>query len=179
VDVRLILGAGLVMIGVALWQMTQFSLLMDEREIVTSGLIQGFGFGCTAVPLNMIALSNLPRHILTQGTALRGLMRNLGGSVGIPILVAELVQNTQAVHARLVEALRPDNPLVRAPYLGTHFSLTTQPGIAALNAEVTRQAAMVAYVDDFKLMMLISFASLPLLLLLRPPRPAPQPAAAD
>lgn len=180
VDVRLILGVGLVMIAIALRQMSQFSLLMDMREIVTSGLIQGFGFGCTAVPLNVIALSNLPRHILTQGTAIRGLMRNLGGSVGIPILVAQLVENTQAVHARLVEFLRPDNPFARMSLLGTHYSLGTEPGIAMLNAEVTRQAAMVAYVDDFKLMMLISVASLPLLLLLRPPRrTAAQPAAAD
>ena len=62
-----------------------------RAAIVISGLIQGFGFGGTSVPLNIIALSNLPRHILTQGTAIRGLMRNLGGSVGIPILVAELV----------------------------------------------------------------------------------------
>ena len=50
------------------------------------------------------------------------------------------------------------------------YSLTKRPGIAALNAEVTRQAAMVAYIDDFKLMMIIGFASLPLILLLRPPR---------
>jgi MFS transporter, DHA2 family, multidrug resistance protein len=180
VDARLILTAGMVMIAVSMWQMTQFSLMMDEDGIVISGLIQGFGFGGTSVPLNIIALSNLPRHILTQGTAVRGLMRNLGGSVGIPILVAELVQNTQTVHSRLVEYLRPDNPLARAPFLDSHYSLTVQQGIAALNAEVTRQAAMVAYIDDFKLMMLISIASLPLILLLRPPRrAAAQPAAAD
>ncbi|HYM73945.1 MAG TPA: DHA2 family efflux MFS transporter permease subunit [Stellaceae bacterium] len=180
VDVRMILTAGLLLIAVALWQMTRFSLLMDTRDIVVSGLIQGFGFGCTAVPLNIIALSNLPRHILTQGTAIRGLMRNLGGSVGIPVLVAELVQNTQTVHSRLVEFLRPDNPLARAPFLDSQYSLTVQKGIAALNAEVTRQAAMVAYIDDFKLMMIISVASLPLILLLRPPRRAAvQPAAAD
>ena len=91
-----------------------------------SGLIQGFGFGCTAVPLNMIALSNLPRHILTQGTAIRGLMRNLGGSVGIPILVAQFVENTQAVHSRLVEDVRPDNPSAHA-----HFRRALQPDQAA------------------------------------------------
>ncbi|HEX5320906.1 MAG TPA: DHA2 family efflux MFS transporter permease subunit [Stellaceae bacterium] len=177
VDVRTILGAGLVLIAVACWQMTEFSLLMDTRQVVMTGLIQGFGFGCTAVPLNMIALSNLPRHILTQGTAIRGLMRNLGGSVGIPILVAQLVANTQAVHSRLVEAVRPDNPVWHA--LVAPYSLTQRAGIAALNAEVTRQAAMVAYIDDFKLMMIISIASLPLILLLRPPRPRVRPAAAD
>src|SRR6202022_4659932 len=129
------------------------------------------------VPLNIIALSTLPRHIMTQGTALRQLMRNLGGSIGISILVATLAQNTQVVHSRLVEGLRPDNPLAQAPYLPAPFSLSTPGGMAALNTEVTRQAAMVAYIDDFKLLMLIAFASLPLLLLLREARRAPPPAA--
>src|ERR1700752_1480607 len=139
-------------------------------------LLQGFGVGCTFVPLNIIALSNLPRHILTQGTAIRSVMRNLGGSIGISVLVATLAQNTQVVHSRLGEGLRPDNPLAQAPYLAAPFSLGTPSGIAALNAEVTRQAAMVAYIDDFKLIMLISLASLPLLLLLREARRRPSPA---
>ena len=105
-------------------------------------------------------------------------MRNLGGSVGISILVSTLAQNTQVVHSRLVEGLRPDNPLAQAPYLAEPFSLSTPSGIEALNAEVTRQAAMVAYVDDFQLLMLIALASLPLLLLLRETRRRPAPAAA-
>jgi MFS transporter, DHA2 family, multidrug resistance protein len=105
-------------------------------------------------------------------------MRNLGGSVGISILVATLAENTQIVHSRLVEGLRPDNPLVHAPYLAAPFSLRTPIGLAALNAKVTRQAAMVAYIDDFNLIMLIAFASLPLLLLLREARHRPGPAPA-
>src|ERR1700739_2686219 len=158
--------------------MSQFSLQMGMTPVIISGLLQGFGLGCTQVPLNTIALSTLPRHILTQGTAIRSLMRNLGGSVGISILVAILAQNTQVVHSRLVEALRPDNPIAHTPYLTAPFSLVTPSGIAALNAEVTRQAAMVAYVNDFKLMMLIALFALPLLLLLRESRPALRPAIA-
>jgi DHA2 family multidrug resistance protein len=145
--------------------------------VIISGFLQGFGLGCTQVPLNIMALSTLPRHILTQGTAIRSLMRNLGGSTGISILVATLAQNTQVVHSRLVEGLRPDNPLAQAPYLPAPFSLTDPGGMAALNAEVTRQAAMVAYIDDFKLIMLIALATLPLLLLLRDARRLPLPAA--
>src|SRR6516165_3150756 len=173
VDNRMIILFGFLLTALSMWQMTQFSLQMGMAPVIFSGLLQGFGLGCTFVPLNIIALSNLPRHILTQGTAIRSLMRNLGGSIGISVLVATLAENTQVVHSRLAEGLRPDNPLAQAPYLAAPFSLTTPGGIAALNAEVTRQAAMVAYIDDFKLMMLITLASVPLLLLLREERRRP------
>jgi DHA2 family multidrug resistance protein len=187
VDSRLIILAGFLLTAASMWQMSGFSLQMGMTPVITSGFLQGFGLGCTFVPLNLIALSTLPRHILTQGTAIRSLMRNLGGSIGISVLVAALAENTQIVHSRLVEHLRPDNPLMHGPFLAAPFNLGTTQGLAALNAEVTRQAAMVAYVNDFKLMMLVVLLSLPLLLLLREaprpalPRPAPAatPAAAD
>ena len=105
-------------------------------------------------------------------------MRNLGGSVGISILVAILAQNTQVVHSRLIEGPRPDNPILQAPYLAPPFSLNTASGIAALDAEVTRQAAMVAYIDDFKLIMVLALGAIPLLLLMRDPRGRPSPGAA-
>src|SRR5258707_11386267 len=153
-------------------------------SVVISGRMRVRGVVCAEVPVSIIGLSPLPRHIMTQATAIRGLMRNLGGSTGISILVATLAQNTQTVHSRLVEGLRPDNPLAQAPYLADPFSLSTPSGMAALNAEVTRQAAMVAYVDDFRLIMLIALAAIPLLLLLRvarrpPPAAATATAAAD
>ena len=173
-DNRLIILTGFLLTIFSLWQMTGFSLQMGGGPVIVSGLLQGFGLGCTFVPLNTLALSNLPRHILTQGTAMRSLMRNLGGSVGISVLEALLIQNTQIVHSRLIENLRPDNPLAQAPLLAQPFSLTTPSGIAALNAEVTRQAAMVAYINDYALMMLIVLLLIPLLLLVRRSRPALQ-----
>jgi MFS transporter, DHA2 family, multidrug resistance protein len=170
VDARMIIVTGLGLTVVSLWQMTGFSLYMGMEPVILSGLIQGFGLGCTFVPLNTIALSNLPRHIMTQGTAIRSLMRNLGGSIGISVLEVLLARNTQTVHAHLVEHLRPDNPLAQA--LTAPYSLSSPVGIAALNAEVTRQAAMVAYIDDFALMMLIVVLSVPFLLLVRRSRRA-------
>src|ERR1043166_5768251 len=156
IDNRLIILMGFLMTAFSQWQMSGFSLHMGMTPVILTGVIQGFGLGCTFVPLNIIALSTLPRHILTQGTAIRSLMRNLGGSIGIAFLVATLTENTQIVHSRLVENLRPDNPLLQAPYLAAPFSLTSLSGLAALNHEVTRQAAMVAYINDFKMMMLIA-----------------------
>jgi len=115
---------------------------------------------------------------MTQGTAIFSLMRNIGGSIGISIVVALLSENTQTVHSRLIENLRPDNPLAQAPFLAPPYSLSAPSGIAALNAEVTRQAQMVAYIDDFQLMMVIILVAAPLLLLLRKPRPARAPGLA-
>jgi MFS transporter, DHA2 family, multidrug resistance protein len=173
VDIRLIILTGLLVTVVSMWQMTGFSLYMGMGPIISSGILQGFGLGFVFTPLSTVTFSTLPRSILTQGTAIFSLMRNIGGSIGISIVVALLAQNTQIVHSRLVEHLRPDNPLAQAPYLALPFSLTAPSGVAALNAEATRQAAMVAYIDDFKLMMTMVIIGLPLLMLLRKPRPAP------
>ena len=140
---------------------------MGSGPILFAGFAQGFGLGCTFVPLNLLALSGMPTHLLTQATALRSLSRLLGGSIGIAILEAQLSRNTQIVHSRLVEGLRPDNPLAQAPFLRAPFDLMSSHGTAALNSEVTRQAAMIAYIDDFLLMLIVILGTLPLLLLVR------------
>ncbi|MFZ3234743.1 MAG: DHA2 family efflux MFS transporter permease subunit [Stellaceae bacterium] len=170
VDTRLLIMAGLILTAAAMWQMTGFSLYMGMSPIVTTGVLQGLGLGFVFTPLSIITFSTLPRNMLTQGTAIFSLMRNIGGSVGISVVEALLDQNTQIVHSRLVEQIRPDNPLARFPMLPAPYSLTDPSGIAALNAAATRQAAMVAYVDDFLLMMILVVIGLPLLLLLRRPR---------
>jgi MFS transporter, DHA2 family, multidrug resistance protein len=178
VDARWFILVGFLLTAASLWQMTGYSLYMGSWPILFAGLAQGFGLGLTFVPLNLLALSDLPARIMSQGTAIRALMRMLGGSIGISILETELAQNTQIVHSRLVEGLRPDNPLAQAPFLHAPYSLVDPSGIAALNAEVTRQAAMVSYNDDFALMTLVVIAALPALLLVRSRRRQPVAAAA-
>jgi len=178
-DNRWFILIGFLLTGLSLWQMTGFSLYMDSGPILFASFFQGFALGCTFVPLNLLALSGLPHHILTQGTALRALMRMLGGSIGIAILETQLTQNTQIVHSRLVEWLRPDNPLVQSSHFSHLYSLTSPTGVAALNHEVTRQAAMIGYIDDFTLMLMVILGSLPLLLLVRSPRRAAMAAADD
>jgi MFS transporter, DHA2 family, multidrug resistance protein len=179
IDIRLIIFTGLALTAVSLWQMTGFSLQMGMGPLITTGVLQGFGLGFVFTPLSVVTFSTLPRHVLTQGTAIFSLMRNIGGSVGIAIVEALLAENTQVVHSRLIEHLRPDNPLAHAPYLAAPYSLTSPTGVAALNAEVTRQAQMIAYIDDFHLMVIIIVISAPFLLLLRRARrPAATPSLA-
>jgi DHA2 family multidrug resistance protein len=177
IDTRLLILTGLVLTGLSLWQMTGWSLYMGMEPVIVSGLVQGFGMGFIFTPLSIITFSTLPRQTLTQGTAIFSLMRNIGGSVGISLVEVLLIRNTQIVHSRLVEGLRPDNPLAHPPFMPAPYSLTLPSGIAALNAQATRQATMVAYIDDYKFMMLVIAACLPLLLLLRRTRALSRSAA--
>jgi DHA2 family multidrug resistance protein len=87
--------------------------------------------------------------------------------------VGQLTASAQIAHSRLVEHLRPDNPLAQGSLLGPRFSLTNPSGIAALNAEVNRQAEMIAYINDFAMMMMVVLLAMPLILLVRRQQPRP------
>ena len=171
VDVRLIIGAGLVLSIVALWGMSGFSLAMDSSSLVWTGVVQGVGLGLIFVPLSTLGFATLAPAFRADGAGVFTLVRNLGASAGISIMQALFSTNTTTVHARLIEGLRPDNPnahLITAP-----FSLTNPAGASALNGEVTRQASMVAYIDGFHLMSIMAVLLFPLLFLMRRPVLAP------
>ena len=172
VDARLIMACGLGLTAFSLWQMTDFSLLMDENLIITSGLIQGFGIGLAYVPLSTLAFGTLPSELRNEGTAFFNLLRNIGSAIGISIVQTLLTQNTQILHSHMVEHITPytlDHPALVA----NHLDLTTDTGLQVFNGMVTKQAAMMAYINDYKLMMVITIAVIPLLLLLRKPNHAP------
>ncbi|MGH7023134.1 MAG: DHA2 family efflux MFS transporter permease subunit [Caulobacteraceae bacterium] len=170
VDTRLILLTGLSISTFSLWQMTHFDLDMNATPIIVSGLIQGVGVGLIFVPLSTLAFTTLPAGLRSEATALYTLARSLGSSVGISIMEALWTSNTQVVHAGLAANIGPANPVASAA-LGPGLGSGMPGGLAALNGEITRQAAMVAYIDDFKLMMLITLGCMPLLLFMRTPLP--------
>jgi DHA2 family multidrug resistance protein len=170
VDTRLILAFGFVMTAFSLWQMTHFSLLMDMDPVIVSGFAQGFGLGFVFVPLSTAAFATLAPRIRTEGTAIFSLVRNIGGSVGISIVQSMLTENTQTVHATLAEHVTAYNPLLKPPYFMGGLGGSTS-GLAALNHQITTQASMIAYIDDFKFMMIITLLAMPLLLLLRKGHP--------
>ncbi|HYM02179.1 MAG TPA: EmrB/QacA family drug resistance transporter, partial [Stellaceae bacterium] len=99
--------------------------------------------------------------------------RNAGSSVGVSVVSSVLVYNTQVVHAALSEYVTPFNPMLRAPFMPSMWDMHSPFGMAALNYEITRQASMVAYVNDFTMMMVITLAAVPLLALMRNPRKLP------
>jgi DHA2 family multidrug resistance protein len=161
-DPRLMILIGMLCVSVSLYQMTGFSLDMGRGPIVTSGFIQGFGFGFVFVPVNLVAFTTLDPMFRTDGAAMFNLMRNLGGSIGVSIASAELARSLQENHARLAEHITP-SLLATAPQLANLGSTA----FAMLDAEINRQSLMIAYLNDYYLMMLVALAAIPTLLLLR------------
>jgi MFS transporter, DHA2 family, multidrug resistance protein len=177
-DARIPLIIGLLLCVYSLWWMEDFSLDMPSQDIVVSGMIQGFGVGFIWVSVSTIAFSTLPPAMRNEAAGLFNLMRNIGASAGISGVTALLTENTQIVHSVLVEQVTHFNPLFQNPAVQHFWNLRTPAGLAALNAEVTRQAAMIAYLDDFKLIMLITLVLVPFVFLITSPKSASREAAA-
>jgi DHA2 family multidrug resistance protein len=169
VDTRAILMTGLTLNAIALWLMLKFDLSMGEGPMVVSGFIQGLGIGLIFVPLSTLAFATIAPQNRAEGSSVYTLIRNLGSGVGISIMQALVVSNTQTMHSSLIEHIDPSNPVVRSDLMG-RFDLSSVSGLSALNGEITRQATMIAYIDDFKLMLIITIACMPMLLLMRKPK---------
>jgi MFS transporter, DHA2 family, multidrug resistance protein len=165
IDVRAIMAVGFTLTAFALWQMTHITLQMDSSLIITSGFIQGLGIGFTFVPLSTAAFATLAPRLRNQGTPIFSLLRNIGGSVGISIVQALLTRGSAQAHAQLAATVAPGNPALAT--LPSAISPDTLNGLAVLNAEVSRQAALIAYVNDFWIMMLVTLLAIPALLLIR------------
>jgi DHA2 family multidrug resistance protein len=169
-DVRLIIGVGMALTIISLWQMTRFSLDIGMGPVVSSGFIQGLGVGIVYVPMAALTFATLPPTLRNEGTALFNLMRNIGSSVGISAVQGLLVHNAQVLHASMSAHLTPY-------FLATHLrsALHGVRGLALLDGAVNAQSLMIAYLDDFKLMLILTVAALPLLLWVRTTRKSAAP----
>ena len=179
-DPRLLIGAGLILCAHSFWAMSGFTLEMGSWPFVWTGFEQGIAMGLVFVPLSALGFGALPGHLRVEGTTVYNIVRNIGGSVGISAGTALLTQNSQRFHALLAEHVRPDNPLMRPPYMPPGM-IDTPQGLQALNAMITKQATFLAYLNDFWVMAVVLLLLVPGLFLMRKPARAPDapPAAME
>jgi DHA2 family multidrug resistance protein len=147
--------------------MTLFTPDIPESTVITTGFIQGISIGFLAIPINIIAFATLPAATRTEATSIYSLMRNLGSAIGISITGALLQTNTQVNHAMIAADVSPFNRALQTGAASRFWDLGSLHGIALLDQEITRQARIIAYIDDFKLMLVLAVVVLPLLLFVR------------
>jgi len=151
-----------------LWVMTGISPEISAFAIVWTSVIQGIGLGLIFVPLNTVAFATMPAELRTEATAVWTLIRNMGSSIGVSIVIAELTSTATAMHARLAELVTPFN-------LGFQLSPNaflnpnTTEGVAMIDRMVSSQALTISYQNDFLLMTLMGLLCLPLILAFRGP----------
>ena len=167
VDARLLVGVGVILMGVSLYMMTGFAIDQPSRPVIVSGVVQGLGLGLIFVPLQTLAFETLSPRIRTTGAALLNLSRNIGGSIGISVVSTELVRLTQVCACRHGREHHAAHHPDADPHAADDAPVAGPAALAYINAEITRQAVFIAYLDDFKLMMIITFAVLPLLLFMK------------
>jgi DHA2 family multidrug resistance protein len=193
VDARWLIAIGLSLCGISLYDMTQFSIDVSEGQVIWNGFMQGIGLGLVFPPLTTLAFATVPARIRTEGAAINALMRNLGASIGVAVLVAMLDRNTQINRSTLAEYLTPFSPLWRfgttpiengipvdraritahmTPFGGgwPYGSVPVDDPsklIGMWGEELNRQASMIAYLNDFRVLAVAAVVFIPLLFLMR------------
>jgi DHA2 family multidrug resistance protein len=167
VDTRVLLGTGLGLTAWSFYVMTGWTPNVSQMTIIIVGVIQGVGLGFIFVPLSVVTLSTLSSELRAEGAGLYSLSRNIGSSVGISVVNALLTRNTQVNHAEIVQHVTAVNRIFSDPSIAQFWNPFTAAGRTALDAVITQQAQIIAYIDDYKLLMIATLAVIPLLIVFK------------
>jgi MFS transporter, DHA2 family, multidrug resistance protein len=162
-DTRLLLGVGLGLSAWSFYLMTGWTPDVSSWSVIWVGIIQGVGLGFLFTPLSVVSLSTLPPSVRPEGAGFYNLARNVGSSIGIAIVGALLARTTQANHADITQYVTAANRHFANPAVARALSPFTASGRAALDALITQQAQVIAYMDDYKFLMIATLAVIPLL----------------
>lgn len=170
VDLRYLMVIGTLLMIFSLWEMTLFTAEISSWDIVRTGIVQGLGLGLVFVPLSTTTFATLAPKFRTEGTALYSLIRNIGSSIGISVVTTYLAHRIQYNHATFAQYITPfSHPLHMAAEKGM-YDVSTQAGLYAIDAEVNRQAALLGYLQDYRLMMFVCVVMLPMIFLFKKSR---------
>ena len=179
VDVRVLLAVGLLLTAWAMYDMSGWTPNVSEWTIAVTGFIQGAGLGFIFVPLTTMTFSTLPAVRRGEATGLYNLSRNVGSSIGISIVSYLLIRNSQINHEAIASHVTAVNRGFADLAIRDAWSPWTASGRAALDQVIEHQASIISYMDDFKLLMILSIAVTPLVFLLRRASNADAPTPAE
>jgi len=165
-EARNIMLVGMVTATITMYQMVYFTNMTSATTIIIVTCIQGLGLGLVFVPLNIVSFATLPPHLRTDGASILTLIRNIGSSAGIPIVIAVLVNSTGVNRAQIIESITPFNDPLRAPDVARTLDMATDTGRALLDNIVNQQAMIIGFSNAFKLLTILTLISIPLLFIL-------------
>jgi DHA2 family multidrug resistance protein len=177
VEARSLVFVGMLTTAATMHEMVGFTNMTSESTIIIVTVIQGLGLGLVFVPLSTAAFTTLPAHLRTDGTAILTLVRNVGSSVGIPLVISTLVSTTTVMRSNLVDYITPFNDALKAPDVKSVIDMTTDTGRAMVDAMINQQAQIVGFSNCFKLLMILAIISMPLIFVIGSSKISRSPAA--
>lgn len=175
VDPRWIMGLGVLLLAWSLYEAMYWTPDVGARQLILTLMVQGAALGFVFIPLQVVAFATLPGQFRTDAASLLSLMRNVGSAIGVSITSALLAHNVQVLHAELGAYVNPFNRALQAGGAVAHlWDPATSRGAQALNGVINNQAQIIAYTDDYKLMLLTTLPTLLLLFIMRRPGAAPK-----
>ena len=166
IEARTLIISGLLLTAASLFYMTGWTDQTGSSEIVSWSILQGFGFGLVFVPLSTVSFLTLPSHLRTDGTSMLTLMRNVASSIGISLVIAQLTQGSRRIHAILVEHVNPFNHAMQMPDVSGMINMGTDTGRAMADAMVNVQAQIIAFSQDYQMVMLFILCTVPLAIMI-------------
>jgi MFS transporter, DHA2 family, multidrug resistance protein len=166
IEARTLIASGLGLTCLSLFYMTAWTDQTGVPEIVVVSIAQGFGFGLVFVPLSTVAFLTLPNHLRTDGTSMLTLMRNVASSIGISVVIAELTEGSRRVYAILNEHITPFNHAMQMPNVRGMIDMTTDAGRALADVMVGLQAQIIAFSQDYQMVMIFTLCAIPLAIMI-------------
>jgi len=166
IEARTLIIGGLSLTCLSLFYMTGWTDQTGVPEIVTLSIVQGFGFGLVFVPLSTVAFLTLPNHLRTDGTSMLTLMRNVASSIGISVVIAQLTEGSRRVYAVLSQHINPFNSAMQMPDVRGMIDLGTDKGRAMADVMVSLQAQIIAFSQDYQMVMLFTLCAIPLAIMI-------------
>jgi DHA2 family multidrug resistance protein len=166
IESRTLIVSGLSITALSLFYMTGWTDQTGVPEIVTLSIFQGFGFGLVFVPLSTVSFLTLPNHLRTDGTSMLTLMRNVASSIGISVVIAQLTEGSRRIYAILNEHVNPFNHAMQMPDVAAMINMNTDHGRAMADVIIGLQAQIIAFSQDYQMIMLFILASIPLAIMI-------------
>jgi MFS transporter, DHA2 family, multidrug resistance protein len=186
VDTRYLISFGCVVCATALFVMAGWNLNMDYSHAVRARMLQSFGLAFLFIPINVAAFAYVPKEKTNMGTGIINLARNIGASVGIATVTTMLQRRSQFHQSQLMEHVNTFSAafhnlvngsqarLIAAGSTAAHASVQAYGRVYGL---VERQAAMLAFIDNFKMLGVVFLAVIPALFFMQKPKTGPGPVS--
>jgi DHA2 family multidrug resistance protein len=166
-DPRAMIVLGFLLQAYAGWQLAQLDVTPSTADVFWPMALQGFGVGMLWVPITIVAFATLDPARVPGGSAVFHMVRNFGSSVHISLSITLAVRMARTGYADLAEQITPYNETLKMPWVTGAWNLAEPKGLAALSAEMARQAQLVGFLDALVFFIATSLIVLPLVLFVR------------